>query len=271
MEPLPLGLRTDLLVAPKGLVTRRLDDLLALRTLDYSHYYFGNLLFLPASPRAADLPALLDRWRDFAAGPGEPLEKVVFQWETPLAAPPEDPALESTAATYGLVPDRNLVLRLGTPTHQPARVPMHARPVASEADWAAAVEVAATPDSSPGRLAFDAWRRREHRRLVEAGRGMWWLAEADGRAVSSAGIFWDAQGKLARFQSVDTRPEARGNGFCTGLLNAMVRDIQQRLPQLETCVIVAEVGAQAERIYRRVGFEPASRQDALWGDRPPAN
>ena len=89
---------------------------------------------------------------------------------------------------------------------------------------------------------------------------MWWLAEADGRAVSSAGIFWDADGKLARFQSVDTRPEARGNGFCTGLLNAMVLDIQQRLPQLETCVIVAEVGAQAERIYRRVGFEPAGRQ-----------
>jgi hypothetical protein len=268
MQPLPLGLQTDLLVAPSSLVTRRLDDVLALRTLDYANYYFGNLLFLPASPRATDLPALLDRWRDFAAGPGEPLEKVVFQWETPLAAPPEDPALESTAATYGLVPDRNLVLRLATLAQAHARTPMRTRPVASTADWAAVAEIAAAPAASPGRRAYDLWRRKEHRRLVDAGRGLWWLAEADGRAVSTAGIFWDAPGKLARFQSVDTRADARGNGFCTGLLSAMLLDLQQRLPHLEACVIVAEVGAQAERIYRRLGFEPVSHQTALWGDRP---
>jgi predicted GNAT family acetyltransferase len=103
---------------------------------------------------------------------------------------------------------------------------------------------------------------------VDAGRGLWWIAEADGQPVSTAGIFWDPLGKLARFQSVDTRPDARGNGFCTGLLNAMLLDLQQRLPRLETCVIMADVGSQAERIYRRLGFEPVGRQDALWGDRP---
>jgi predicted GNAT family acetyltransferase len=144
---------------------------------------------------------------------------------------------------------------------------MRARPAATDGDWQAVLDIALDGEERPGRRAYHAWRRAEHRWLAESGRGLWWLAEADGRPVASAGIFWDAAGTLARFQDVDTVEHARNRGFASGLLSAMLTDVQQRLPGLETCVIVTAAGSQAERIYRRLGFEPVSRLQALWGDR----
>jgi ribosomal protein S18 acetylase RimI-like enzyme len=265
VDELPLGLRTHLLTAPSGLRMRRQGELLVLRTADFDTFYFGNVLCLPAPPRADDLPGLLEQWQmAFADAPG--VAKVVLQWET-RPEQSEDPELELAASEYGLTPARDIVLRLGTFSPSQPRVPMQARIVETDADWQAAVEVATDPNDSPGRKAFTAWRRAEHRTLADAGRGLWWLGEADGQPVSSAGIYWDKDGTLARFQSVDTRANARGQGFASALLSTMTEDIVGRLPRLETCVIVAEIDTQAERIYRRLGYEPASKQVALWGDR----
>ena len=52
-----------------------------------------------------------------------------------------------------------------------------------------------------------------------------------------------------------------------GLLSAMLVDLVERLPRLETCVMLATEGSQAERIYSSLGFVPLNRQEALWGDR----
>jgi len=265
---LPLGLRTHLLVGPGGMSARPLGDALVVRTADMNSFYFGNFLFLPRAPRAADLSGRLEQWRTaFADAPG--VEKVVLQWESGFEDSGIGNELADAARRRGLEPDIDVVLRLEQAAPREPRTPMRARFVESEADWATALEVATEPTDSASRRTFHAWRRREHRRLVEAGHGLWWIAaaEADGRPVSSAGIFWNDSGTLARFQSVDTRFDARGQGFATGLLSAMLVDIQRRLPRLETCVIVATLDSQAERIYRSLGFEALDRLESLWGDR----
>jgi ribosomal protein S18 acetylase RimI-like enzyme len=266
LRTLPLGLRTDLLTGSRGLVTRRHGDALVLRTTDFDAFYFGNKLLLPAPPRPAEVPERVDQWRAaFADAPG--VEKIVLQWETAYDDPATHPGLEQAGAAFGLELDRDVLLRLGTFKPVAPRTPMRARCASSDADWQAVLDVALDNEERPGRRAFHAWRRAEHRNLAEAGRGLWWLAEADRQVVASAGIFWDETGTLARFQDVDTVERARNRGFASGLLSAMLTDLPQRLPGLETCVIVTAGGSQAERIYRRLGFEPMSRLEALWGDR----
>lgn len=267
MSDLPLGLRSHLLVAPSSLVVHPAQNCLVLRTLDRDDFYMGNVLFLPAPPSPSSLKSLLERWSQaFADAPG--VTKLVLQWETPVEQPVDTATLAEAGGAHGLELDRDLVLRLRQFVPAEARVPMRARPVVSEEDWAAVLAVATPSDATPGRRAFTAWRQQEYRHMVELGRGLWWMGELDGQAVASAGIFWDEGGRLARFQRVDTREDARGQGCATGLLSAMLADLLARQPQLETCVIVAALGGQAERIYRRLGFEPVNHLDALWGDRP---
>ena len=265
-----LGLETDLLVKPASMLVRRHSDaLVVLRTPGRDDFWFGNVLILPAAPAPQTLGSLLERWRDeFAHAPG--VSKTVLLWEAAHdASRADEPALESAATEHALAFECNLVLRLARRPAQPAqaRVPMAARPVESDEDWAAVLQVATPRDAPPGQRAFIEWRQAEYRRLVQAGSGHWWLGEVDGEIVSSAGIFWDEGGRVARFQRVDTAEHARGQGCCTALISAMVVDTCRRLPRLQDCVIVAERGTQAERIYRRVGFDSYSRQNAIWGDR----
>jgi GNAT superfamily N-acetyltransferase len=266
VHDLPLGLRTDLMVAPAGLSVRPAEGCLILRTPGRDDFQMGNELYLRAPPDTSMLDAWLVRWlHQFAAAPR--VSTVVLQWESRLGEPGDVAALGAAAATRGLEFDRNLVMRLERLVPAQARVPMRTRTVASDEDWVAVLAVATTSDMSDGLRAFTAWRQLEYRRLVEAGRGQWWMGEIDGRAVTSAGIFWDEREQLARFQRVDTRPEARGQGCATGLLHAMLADLATRQARLSDVVIVAALGGQGARIYRRLGFEPLAHQDAMLGDR----
>lgn len=268
---LPFGLKTDLLVRPHNLFVRRhSEDLGVMRNPDRDDHWFGNMLLLPEVPAPADLPRLLDAWRQaFADAPG--VAKTVLQWEaTPARCARLAPAVETAAHTQNLILEHNVVLRLERRPSEPlaARAPVTVRPVLADADWSAVLAVANGDAETPGRREFNAWRQAEYRRLIDdTGRGQWWLVELNGEVVASAGIFWDESGRLARFQRVDTRADARGLGCCSALISTMVIDTARRLPELEECVIVAELGSQAERVYRRVGFEPYVHQDSIWGDR----
>jgi hypothetical protein len=263
---MPLGLRTDLMVAPAALVVRSADEWLFLRTPGRDDFHMGNELYLRTPPNLSTIDAWLARWLvQFADAPG--VSKVVLQWEIPTEEPDHVAALAETAATRGLELDRNQVMRLERLVPATAHVPMRTRAVASDEDWAAVLAVATASDVRVGLREFKAWRQLEYRRLVESGRGEWWMGEIGGRVVTSAGIFWDESEQLARFQRVDTRADARGRGCATGLLHAMLTDLASCRPRLSDIVIVAALGSQAERIYHRLGFANVSRQDALLGDR----
>jgi ribosomal protein S18 acetylase RimI-like enzyme len=226
----------------------------------------GNALYLLQPPNPSTIDSWLEFWQVlFADAPR--VSKVVVQWETSPAEPGDVAGIAELAVSRGLEFETNVVMRLGQLSPAEARVPMRTRGVTSDADWAAVLEVATESDDTAGLRAFRAWRQMEYRRMVEAGRGQWWMGEIDGRAVTSAGIFWDERQQLARFQRVSTRKEERGQGCATGLLSAMLRDLALRKPRVSDTFIVAALGGQAERIYRRLGFEILGHQNELTGDR----
>jgi hypothetical protein len=95
------------------------------------------------------------------------------------------------------------------------------RILASDADWAAAVDLH-TPQHDnvdPAGFSDCVQRRMSARRAQqEAGLGGWFGAFRNGRLLSSLGIFTDGSG-LARFQDVETLASARGQGLASTLVH----------------------------------------------------
>jgi ribosomal protein S18 acetylase RimI-like enzyme len=101
---------------------------------------------------------------------------------------------------------------------------------------------------------------------VEGGHGAWFGAFVDGRLLSGMGLFRASEG-LARFQNVETRPEARGRGLAGTLVHHVSRYGFDELGA-RTLVMVADPDYLAIRIYRSVGF--AETESMLQAERPPA-
>jgi GNAT superfamily N-acetyltransferase len=97
--------------------------------------------------------------------------------------------------------------------------------------------------------------------LQAAGAGAWFGAFLGGRMLSGMGLFSDGSG-LARFQSVDTHPDARGRGLA-GTLVHHVSTYGLTTLGATTLVMVADPSYHAIRIYRSVGFEAAELQVGL--------
>jgi ribosomal protein S18 acetylase RimI-like enzyme len=73
---------------------------------------------------------------------------------------------------------------------------------------------------------------------------------------------------LARFQNVETRPEARGRGLAGTLVHHVSRYGFDELGA-QTLVMVADPDYLAIRIYRSVGF--TETETMLQAERPPAS
>ena len=122
-----------------------------------------------------------------------------------------------------------MILVLGELVPGPARR-LH-RPVCeSDADWEAALAVGAA--DAPDQADFQRRLARHHRARAGAGFGEWWIGELDGQVVATAGIYWNDEGTIARYQRVDTLEEVRRRGCASALLTAMALHVRERLPDL---------------------------------------
>ena len=156
--------------------------------------------------------------------------------------------------------------------HAPPR-PNHEatyRKLASDADWAQSVELrmACNDEDEKGaaHLEFTTRRAATNRGLTEAGHGAWFGAFVDGRLLSQMGLVAASPG-LARFQSVETHPDARGQGLAGTLVH---RVSQYGFGELgaATLVMVADPEYSAIRLYRSVGF--ADTESQLQAQRAPS-
>ena len=131
------------------------------------------------------------------------------------------------------------------------------RPLAGDGDWAQRVELAqAVYDEGRPPSDFVLRRSAAERRGCEAGHGEWWGAFEHGRLLSACGIFAASSG-LARYQDVETHPEARRRGLAGAVVAAAARHARAAL-QADTLVIVAE--AHAQRLYESLGFVSSELQ-----------
>ncbi len=277
MRVTSLGFRTDVaLRALEGGEVADHGDYLVVRTAGNPDYWWGNFLLLAAWPK----PGSGDRWlarfaaefplaRHIALGVGAGIVQQTPQIpQTPPApgAPGgNDRLVPPEFLAAGLVPQRDTVLTcaaVGPPPHPNAAAEI--RRLESDADWQQSVELTARcfgPNESGGYV--ERWTAAR-RRLTQAGRGAWFGAFAGGRLLAQLGLF-DAGNGYARYQHVETDPQARRQGLAGTLVWHAGRYGLQVLGA-GTFVIVADPADVAIRVYRACGF--ADREMQLSFERP---
>jgi ribosomal protein S18 acetylase RimI-like enzyme len=259
-----LGYRTDLALLQLGgsLVEDR-GDHLVIRSPHNPTFWWGNFLLLSRVPPREDT----DLWLDRFAAEFPDAKHLAFGFDGTdgrvgdLAAF-TDRGMHCEAAT---VMSASVVHEPPRPNHQATY-----RQLASDDDWAQSVElrVACNDDdeNDAGHLEFTRLRAATNRALTEAGHGGWFGAFVDGHLVSQMGLVAASPG-LARFQSVETHPDARGQGLAGTLIQHVSRYGFGELGAT-TLVMVADPDYSAIRLYRSVGF--ADGESQLQAERAPA-
>lgn len=256
MDVRSLGFRTDLaLLTMSGSEVHDCGTHLVVRTPANPTYYWGNFLLLPHLPAPGGVGEVLDVFDDefpdarhYAIG----VDGTDDQREQATALF-EGTGLTATSAS---VMTAAAVVPPARP-HESAEV----RPLAGDDDWEQRVQltVAVGPgEPRPGLESFARGKAEQERALVAAGHGERYGAFVDGRLLSHAGIFRTEPG-VARFQSVETHPDARRQGLAGTVVHAAARHALERLGAT-TLVIVADPDDEAIRIYRALGFVEAERQ-----------
>ncbi len=255
-----LSYRTDLFFpAFEGEILDR-GDYLTVRTPTIPTFYWGNFLLFAHPPRQGDDV----RWRElFSREIGDPpaVEHQAFGWDSPEG----ETGVISPFLALGFVLNLDLVLTSSRP-QPPARpaTSLHVRPLASDADWAAAIDLQVlcreAGHDEAGHREFRTQSMDRYRRMSLAGRGDWYGAFSRNQLVASLGLFH--QDGSGRFQSVITHPDHRRHGIASSMVyEAGCRAIAHY--GLKTLVIVAEQDSSAARLYASVGFVPAEKTAGL--------
>jgi ribosomal protein S18 acetylase RimI-like enzyme len=264
VEVRSLGYRTDLaLLRLGGSEFEDRGDHLVVRTPHNPTYWWGNFLLLTDVPAVSETDAWLERFAETFPRTGH------------IAV-----GFDGTAGTVGDLTgftERRLRCEASTvmtasSVHQPPWPNREAtyRRLISDEDWAQSVDlnVACRDDLNEDEDAHRTFATRKvatNRSLAEAGHGAWFGAFANGQMLSQMGLFAANPG-LARFQSVETDPGARGRGLAGSLVYEVSRYGLSELGA-HTLVMVADPDYLAVRVYRSVGFADAERQ--LQAERPP--
>ncbi len=263
MELRSLGLRTDLaLLELGGSVVEHHDDHLVVRTPENPTYWWGNFLLVGSVPEPGETSRWLERFTE--AHPDA--AHVALAFDTTTGRPEQ----------LGGFADAGLTVQTATVmTARAVRDPAHPQRAAEyraldgDEDWGQWVDLRVAcrdeRQSEAGIRKYSARQSRAYRRLVSDGRGQWFGAFEDGRLLSSMGLFRASEG-LARFQSVETHPDARRRGLA-GTLVHHVSGFGLTELGAHTLVMVADPTYPAIRLYRSLGFTDS--ESVLQAERAP--
>jgi ribosomal protein S18 acetylase RimI-like enzyme len=256
MDVVSLGYRTDLALLEIG--GSQFDDRgdhLIIASPDNPDFYWGNFVLFDHLPADAEEA---QRWLD--------LFHTTFPDRRHIAIGVDG----TTGTAEDLAPFRELGLTPMTSavmTAQSVRPPPRPnteatyRRIETDDDWAQHVELRMAIDEVADvdlHRRFIEAKARTSRRLFEAGHGAWFGAFVDGTMRSTMGLVRAGVG-LARFQNVETHPEARGRGLAGSLVHHVS---QYGFVDLgaETLVMVADPDYVAIRVYESVGFVASESQ-----------
>jgi GNAT superfamily N-acetyltransferase len=252
MDVRSLGFRTDLMVLSLGGSTLcERGDHLVVRTPSNRTFWWGNFVLFAEPVAPGDVARLL------ALYAAELPEAAHVAWgidTTDGTAGAED---ELRAAGFHV--GRDTVLT-ATALQPPTRtVAATLRPLEDDDDWRRALdlrlswtEAGVTPEFLTAQVAGA-------RALCERGHATWYGAFEDGILRSSLGLV--SAGELARFQVVETHPEARRRGLASALVHHAGQAALDR--GVRRLVIVADPEYHAIGIYRSLGFVGAEQQVQL--------
>lgn len=240
-----LAIASDLMVGADSHVVEEHPDRVVIRTPEQPAYWYGNsVVFRSFTP---DVEAAMAQFRaDFPQA-----RHVCIQWDLP--------GLEADLGAFvarGFETDVADTLVLQDLKRFPMPEGITCRPIASDADWAQVVDlqhevgVSDEGQNADGHRSYIEGRFARHRAAVAEGRAMWFGAFDGALLVADMGVY--ADGRLARFQSVETRASHRGRGICAALVGVTSVWATARAQEV---VIVADRGEAPGRIYRRCGYE----------------
>ncbi|HET7513556.1 MAG TPA: GNAT family N-acetyltransferase [Gaiella sp.] len=241
-----LGFRTDLMVLGLGgSEIERHERHVVVRTPANPTFWWGNFVLFADPVGTGDVARRLEVFAD--AFPGA--RHVAWGIDTvdgTIGAEVEllEAGFEATrdtvlAATALRAPDRAVEAAL--------------RPLSGDDDWRRLLElrIACLPDDEHYSEPFVRAHVTGSRALCDRGLATWFGAFDRGTLRAALGIVTDGGG-LARFQMVETHPDARRRGLARALLH---RAGSAALDAgAETLVIVADPAYHAIDLYRSVGF-----------------
>ncbi len=272
MDVTSLGYRSDLMMLRlQGSTVEERGDHLVVRSPHNPTYYWGNFLLLARPPAAGEA----DRWLEVFAASFPDAGHVVLGVDGTKG---EVGDLE-TLTRRGFSVGRDTVMA-ATRVREPRRsnAVARCRMLSSDADWTQAVDLQMAQNDQlvqngdddghdpVGYRVYLEAKMQAARGMQDAGQGGWFGAFVDGQMRSGMGLFSDGAG-MARFNSVDTHPDARGQGLAGTLVHHVSRYGFDAL-HATTLVMVADLGYSAIRLYRSLGFDDAEVQAGL--ESPPA-
>ncbi len=270
LQDLGLGWQSHLLSCRFGAEVAERDDCIVLRTPSNPTYYWGNCLILPAAPHDEDLAHWLARFEAEIASLQPDSRHRAFG----VNAPDMVDELPSWRAAGVNEFDPMAVL-----TMEPSQLiaPPSVRDTPGLAlrtlDLARELELAVQAQVDARDASFEAegyrvFRRKTMQRVAAmhgAGIAEWFGAIVDGLLVADCGLVHD--GRLGRFQFVETQAAWRRRGLCRALVHHVCQHAFLSLG-LQRLVMCADPHDVAIGIYRSVGFVEVERHWCLQG-RPP--
>jgi ribosomal protein S18 acetylase RimI-like enzyme len=248
-----LGYRTDLMLRKlEGSEVVDRGDHLVIRSPANPTFWWGNFLLLAAAPG----PGQSGRWLSRFHQEFPEADHVALGIDVT-----DDRAVNpAELLAAGLRLDRNTVMT-ATQVHEPPRPDRGAtyRELSSDDDWRQAAELtAACYEQEPGSdRAFIEARICAERGLTQAGHGFWLGAFRDGQLRAQLGLI--ADDGIARYQNVETHPDARRRGLAGTLVWQAALRGRDTLGA-GTLVMVADPDDEAIRVYRSVGFIDAETE-----------
>lgn len=247
-----LAYRTDLIFPLyEGSLTDR-GDYLVVATPSNPGFFWGNFLIFQKPPVEGDLPVWKDLFRrEFNGLPG--IRHIAFGWDGIEGA---TGCLEPFLSE-GFILERSVVMtasQVSAPRKYHSGITV--RPLRSDAEWAAAAQNQVLSRPTGFELGsytnFKQTQMRRYRRMSEDGFGHWFGAFLGSQLVADLGIYRD--GRVGRFQMVETHPDFRRQGICGALVHQASNYALHEMG-LETLVLVADPDDHPSRIYASVGFK----------------
>jgi len=258
-EPQSLGLRTELFIAAREGSVTAAEGCLVIRNPDNPQSWFGNSLVLPGSPRRGDLA----RWEAMhvAAHPDAPHR--VFQWDDVDGDVGDAGAF--VEAGYELQPMEVMTTRSAVDNGKVDHG-LDVRELTTDDAWEQklALRMAIAVDSEGFTAeSYRGYAQAVHdfqRGLVADSVARWYGVFEGDRVLATLGLV--DMGPLARFQRVETHPDARRRGLCSGLVwHVTTRALAERPDR--TLVMLAVADYHARLIYRSLGYVQTERRATL--------
>lgn len=250
-----LGLQSDAVVMARRSEFEDMGEFVIQRTLLEPDYWFGNRIVWRG--RIEDPTPILAAFR--SAFPEAP--HCVISFDLPDFDRPD---------WFATLPDFEFdetdVMSLSGPISGPdLPAAFGFRRIETDAEWAAVtslqnqtgIEMGHDP---VGHTDYTARKFQRVRAECEAGHSHWFGLFDGERLAADMGIVTD--GRIARFQQVETAGDFRRQGLCAGLLKR-VHEYIAGIHPAATFVIEAEAEGAAGRIYARAGFRKVERDISL--------